>query len=115
MFMSNSQQDALAVGSDARPPILYRGNYGQWSSRFTNHIMRYKERRLLLKSLKEGPYVFKEILDPSNEGKMKMQEEEDLSDKELAQSETDIKLKNILMYGLSNEIYNSIDSNQTSK
>ncbi|GJY89936.1 hypothetical protein Tco_0505132 [Tanacetum coccineum] len=39
MSMTNSQQDDLAMGSDARPPILYRGNYAQWSSRFTNHIM----------------------------------------------------------------------------
>ncbi|GJS15413.1 integrase, catalytic region, zinc finger, CCHC-type containing protein [Tanacetum coccineum] len=44
-----------------------------------------------------------------------MQEEEGLGDKELAHYETDIKLNNILMYGLSNDIYNSIDSNQTSK
>ncbi|GKC96511.1 hypothetical protein Tco_1161953 [Tanacetum coccineum] len=68
-----------------------------------------------MKSLKEDTNVFRDILHPTNEGKIKMQEEEDLSDKELAQYEADIKLKNILMYGLSNEIYNSIDSNQTSK
>ncbi|GKB16688.1 hypothetical protein Tco_0850611 [Tanacetum coccineum] len=73
----------FAAGSDARPPILYRGNYVQWSSRFMNHIMGYKERRLLLKSLKEGPYVFREILDPSNEGRIKMQEEEESDLKEL--------------------------------
>nr|GEY02099.1 integrase, catalytic region, zinc finger, CCHC-type, peptidase aspartic, catalytic [Tanacetum cinerariifolium] len=83
MSMPNSQQDALVVGSDARPPIVYRGNYVQWSS--------------------------------SDEGKMKNQEEEDLSDKELARYEADIKLKNIMMYGLRNDIYASIDSNQTSK
>ncbi|GJY58249.1 hypothetical protein Tco_0458141 [Tanacetum coccineum] len=55
------------------------------------------------------------IPDPNDVGKMKMQEEEDLSDKELALYEADIKLKNIMMYGLGNDIYPSIDSNQTSK
>ncbi|GJZ22820.1 hypothetical protein Tco_0559859 [Tanacetum coccineum] len=66
-------------------------------------------------SLKEGPYVFREILDPSNEGRIKMQEEEDLSDKELVHHKVDIKLKNIIMYGLSNEIYNSIVLNPLDK
>nr|GEY24621.1 ribonuclease H-like domain-containing protein [Tanacetum cinerariifolium] len=84
MSMSNYQQDALVAGSDARPPILYQGNYIQWTSRFMNHIIGYKERRLLPKSLKEGPYVFRVIPDLNNEGKMKMQEEEDLSAQELA-------------------------------
>ncbi|GJY12693.1 hypothetical protein Tco_0382002 [Tanacetum coccineum] len=60
-------------------------------------------------------YLRNYIQYPNNEGKMKMQEEEDLSDKELAQYEVDIKLKNILIYRLINEIYNSIDLNQTSK
>ncbi|GJX18009.1 hypothetical protein Tco_0218841 [Tanacetum coccineum] len=73
MSMSNSQQDALAAS----------------------------KQRLLLKSLKEGPYVFREIPDPSNKGKIKVQKEEDLSDKELAKYEADIKLKNILIkYGV---------------
>nr|GEU48144.1 hypothetical protein [Tanacetum cinerariifolium] len=48
---------------------------------------------------KNGPYVFREIDDPENAGQKKMQEEEDLSAKELAQYEADIKLKKILMYG----------------
>ncbi|GJR25597.1 hypothetical protein Tco_1101829 [Tanacetum coccineum] len=86
MSMLNSQQDALVTGSDARPPILYRGNYVQWFSR--------------------------EIFDPNNTGKMKMQAEEDLSTNELSQYESDIKLKNILLYGLRNDIYISIDSQQ---
>ncbi|GJT52671.1 hypothetical protein Tco_0978828 [Tanacetum coccineum] len=95
MSIYNSQHDALAVGSDARSPILYGGNYVQLPLNFMNYFMGYKERRLLLKSLKEGPYVFREILDPTNEGKIKMQEEEDLNDKELTHYEADIKLLKI--------------------
>ncbi|GJS15553.1 hypothetical protein Tco_0410025 [Tanacetum coccineum] len=64
-----------------------------------NQIMRYKERRLLLKSLKEGLYVFRDIFNPPNKGKIRMQEEEDLSDKELAQYKADIKLKNQTQQG----------------
>nr|GEZ65077.1 ribonuclease H-like domain-containing protein [Tanacetum cinerariifolium]GEZ65248.1 ribonuclease H-like domain-containing protein [Tanacetum cinerariifolium] len=46
----------------------------------------------------EGPYVLRDIFDPPNEGKIRMQKEEDISDKELAQYKADIKLKNILIF-----------------
>ena len=99
--------------SYARPPMLYRGNYVQWSSRFMNVIMGYKERKLLINSIKNGPYVMKEIPDTANEGKTRLQTEDDLSPTELAQFEADIRAKNLILYGLSNDIYNAIDSNLT--
>jgi predicted SPOUT superfamily RNA methylase MTH1 len=64
----STTQDALAAWSDARPPMLYRGNYVQWSSRFMNVLMGYKERKLLINSIKHGLYVMKEIDDPEHEG-----------------------------------------------
>lgn len=93
-------QDALAAGSDARPPMLYRGNYVQWSSRFMNVIMHYKECKLLINTI-------------NNEGKTRLQTEDDLIPTELAQFEADIRAKNLILYGLSNDIYNAIDRNLT--
>nr|GEY35357.1 hypothetical protein CTI12_AA048040 [Tanacetum cinerariifolium] len=52
-----------------------------WSSRFMNHIMGYKEQRLLMKSLKDRPYMFREIDDLENSNKKLMQEEGDLESK----------------------------------
>ncbi|GJT52843.1 F-box domain containing protein [Tanacetum coccineum] len=83
MSNSNSTKDTLVAGSDARPPILYQGNYLQWSSQFTNYIMRYKEQRLLINFVKNGPYMFREINDPENVDQKKMHKEEDLSVDEL--------------------------------
>ncbi|PWA72741.1 hypothetical protein CTI12_AA267800 [Artemisia annua] len=59
----------------------------------------------------QGPYVFKEIDHPNNPGKTRLQEEEDLSEAELTQYGADIRAKNMILFGLSNEIYNAIDSN----
>ncbi|PWA43445.1 hypothetical protein CTI12_AA535490 [Artemisia annua] len=109
----STTQDALAAGSDARPPMLYRGNYVQWSSRFMNVLMGYKERKLLINSIKNGLYVMKEIPDSANEGQKRLQTEDDLDQAELAQFEADIRAKNLILYGLSNDIYNAIDSNLT--
>lgn len=72
-----------------------------------------KERKLLINSIKHVPYVMKEIPDTENEGKTRLQTEDDLNPAELAQFEADIHSKNLIMYGISNDIYNSIDSNLT--
>ncbi|PWA59595.1 hypothetical protein CTI12_AA390000 [Artemisia annua] len=96
----STTQDTLAAGSDARPHMLYRGNYVQWSSRFMNVLMGYKERKLLINSIKHGPYK-------------QLQTEDDLSPNELAQFEAYIRAKNLILYWLSNDIYNAIDSNLT--
>ncbi|PWA53136.1 hypothetical protein CTI12_AA447710 [Artemisia annua] len=87
----STTQDLLAAGSDARPPMLYRGNYVQWYSRFMNVLMGYKERKLLINSIKNGPYVMKEIANSENEGKKRLQTEDDLDQAELAQFEADIR------------------------
>ncbi|PWA85675.1 hypothetical protein CTI12_AA145820 [Artemisia annua] len=55
----------------------------------------------------------KEIADSENEGKKRLQTEDDLDQAELAQFEADIRAKNLILYGLSNDIYNAIDSNLT--
>ncbi|PWA38057.1 interaptin [Artemisia annua] len=64
----STTQDALAAEKYARPPMLYQGSYVQWSSRFMNVLMGYKEHKLLINSIKNGPYVMKEIPDSTNEG-----------------------------------------------
>lgn len=55
----------------------------------------------------------KDTDDPANPSQTRLQEE-DLDSSELAQYELDIRAKNLLLFGLSNEIYNAIDNNQTS-
>ncbi|PWA78206.1 hypothetical protein CTI12_AA217360 [Artemisia annua] len=62
---------------------------------------------------KHGPYVMKEIDDSEKEGKKRLQTKDDLDQAELAQFEADIRAKNLILYELSNDIYNAIDSNLT--
>lgn len=55
----------------------------------------------------------REIVDTANPSHTRLQEEEDLDSTKLAQYEVDIRAKNLLLLGLSDEIYNTIYSNQT--
>ena len=75
--------------------------------------MGYKERQLLINSIKNGPYVMKEIDDSANPGHKWLQTKDDLNQNELAQFEADIRAKNLILYGLGNDIYNVIDCHLT--
>ncbi|GKF55918.1 hypothetical protein Tco_0166258, partial [Tanacetum coccineum] len=63
MSTSKTYQQSLAdAGSETRPPMLERGSYKPWASRFKRFLNRKREnRKWLLKALEEGPYVFKTI------------------------------------------------------
>ncbi|GJU84894.1 hypothetical protein Tco_1292440 [Tanacetum coccineum] len=64
MSTSKTYQQSLAdAGSKNRPPMLERGSYIPWASRFRRYLNRKRDnRKWLLKALDEGPYEFKEFV-----------------------------------------------------
>ncbi|KAI3672589.1 hypothetical protein L6452_38684 [Arctium lappa] len=62
-----TSRDALSIGTDVKPPVLFKGEYEQWKDRFLDFIDRQKNGKNILTSIKEGPMptVFEDI---SNEG-----------------------------------------------
>ncbi|GJR90365.1 hypothetical protein Tco_0214376, partial [Tanacetum coccineum] len=93
MSTSKTYQQSLAeAGSETRPPMLERGSYIPWASRFKRFLNRKSEnRKWLLKALEDGPYVFKTI------------------------TPTEIELTSMILLSIPNEIYNSVDSCKTAK
>ncbi|GJU34474.1 hypothetical protein Tco_1182828 [Tanacetum coccineum] len=63
MSTSKTYQQSLAeAGSETRPPMLERGSYIPWASRFKRFLNRKREnRKWLLKALEDGPYAFRNI------------------------------------------------------
>ncbi|GKD60794.1 hypothetical protein Tco_1298303, partial [Tanacetum coccineum] len=63
MSTSKTYQQTLAdADSETRSPMLERGNYIPWASRFKRFLNREREnRKWLLKALEDGPYVFRNI------------------------------------------------------
>ncbi|GKA22474.1 hypothetical protein Tco_0708436 [Tanacetum coccineum] len=111
MSTSKTYQQSLAeAGSETRPPMLERGSYIPWASRFKRFLNRKREnRKWLLKALEDGPYVFRNIT-PTGSALPRLQEVEDLQGDDLLYYDAEMELTNMILLSIPNEIYNSVDS-----
>ncbi|GKE93896.1 hypothetical protein Tco_1574991 [Tanacetum coccineum] len=116
MSTSKTYQQSLAeAGSETRPPMLERGSYIPWASRFKRFLNRKREnQKWLLKALEVGPYVFRNII-PTGLIIPRLQEVEDLQGDDLLYYDTEMELTNMILLSIPNEIYNSVDSCKTAK
>ncbi|GJW57093.1 hypothetical protein Tco_0103824 [Tanacetum coccineum] len=111
MSTSKTYQQSLAdVDSETRPPMVERGSYIPWASRFTRYINRKREnRKWLNKALDEGPYQFQMFV-PTGLSLPTLQTVEDLQGEELLHYDAEIKLMNLILLSIPNKIYNSADA-----
>ncbi|GJU28288.1 hypothetical protein Tco_1166909 [Tanacetum coccineum] len=116
MSTSKTYQQSLAdAGSETRPPMLERGSYIPWASRFKRFLNRKREnRKWLLKALEDGPYVFRNIT-PTGSTIPRLQEVEDLQGDDLLYYDAEMELMNMILLSIPNEIYNSVDSCKMAK
>ncbi|GJZ17937.1 retrovirus-related pol polyprotein from transposon TNT 1-94, partial [Tanacetum coccineum] len=116
MSTSKTYQQSLAeAGSETRPPMLERGSYIPWASRFKRFLNRKREnRKWLLKALEDGPYVFRNIT-PTGSTLPRLQDVEDLQGDDLLYYDAEMELTNMILLSIPNEIYNSVDSCKTAK
>ncbi|GKA33613.1 hypothetical protein Tco_0720042 [Tanacetum coccineum] len=116
MSTSKTYQQSLAdAGSETRPPMLERGSYIPWASRFRRYINRKREnRKWLNKALDEGPYQFQMFV-PTGLTLPTLQTAEDLQGDELLHYDAEIELMNLILLSIPNEIYNSVDACTTAK
>ncbi|GKA89013.1 retrovirus-related pol polyprotein from transposon TNT 1-94 [Tanacetum coccineum] len=116
MSTSKTYQQSLAdVGSETRSPMLERGSYIPWASRFRRYINRKREnRKWLNKALDEGPYQF-EMFIPNNLIVLKLQTTEDLQGDALLHYDAEMELMNLILLSIPNDIYNSVDSCTSAK
>ncbi|KAI3735632.1 hypothetical protein L6452_15139 [Arctium lappa] len=50
-----TSKDALSIGTDVKPPVLFKGEYEQWKDRFLDFIDRHSNGENILLSITEGP------------------------------------------------------------
>ncbi|GKF44990.1 hypothetical protein Tco_0131542 [Tanacetum coccineum] len=104
------QQSLVDAGSETRSPMLERGSYIHWASRFKRFLNRKREnRKWLLKVLEDSPYVFRNIT-PTGSTIPMLQEVEDLQGDDLLYFDAEMELMNMILLSIPNEIYNSVDS-----
>ncbi|GJV63836.1 retrovirus-related pol polyprotein from transposon TNT 1-94 [Tanacetum coccineum] len=108
MSTCNTHQQSLADASyETRPPMLKRGGYRPWASRFRRYLNRKREnRKWLNKAIDDGPYEFKEFT-PFKTEPPRMQKEEDFKGYDLKHYEADIEAMNLIIISIQNDIYNS--------
>ncbi|GJY16511.1 retrovirus-related pol polyprotein from transposon TNT 1-94 [Tanacetum coccineum] len=94
MSTSSTHQQSLAnADSKTRPPMLERGSYIPWVSRFKRYLNRKREnRKWLNKAIDEVPYVFKNFT-----------------------PEAEIEAMNLILISIPNDIYNSVDACTTAQ
>ncbi|GJT42694.1 hypothetical protein Tco_0951409 [Tanacetum coccineum] len=111
MLTSNTHQQSLAdVGSTIRSPMLERGSYIPWASRFRRYLNQKREnRKWLNKAIDEGPYEFR-IFTPFDTKAPRIQKEEDLRGDDLKHYEAEIEAMNLIIISIPNDIYNSVDA-----
>ncbi|GKB23052.1 retrovirus-related pol polyprotein from transposon TNT 1-94 [Tanacetum coccineum] len=116
MSTSKTYQQSLAeAGSETRPPMLERGSYIPWASRFKRFLNRKREnQKWLLKALEDGPYVFRTIT-PTGSQLPRLQDVDDLEGDDLLYYDAEMELTNMILLSIPNEIYNSVDSFRLAK
>ncbi|GKA52439.1 hypothetical protein Tco_0745754 [Tanacetum coccineum] len=116
MSTSKTYQQSLAdAGSETRPPMLERGSYIPWASRFRRYINRKREnRKWLNKALDEGPYQF-EMFIPNNSTVPKLQTAKDLQGDALLHYDAEMELMNLILLSIPIDIYNSVDDCTSAK
>ncbi|KAJ9545582.1 hypothetical protein OSB04_025289 [Centaurea solstitialis] len=114
-------RDALAIGSDTRPPVLFRGDFSQWKSRFLDFVAKQPLHKQIIESLKNGPVKYYTEIpavpdgNPPIVGGRVEKDDTNFTPEEANRVRGDILAKSYLIQSLPNEIYANIDCNDTGK
>ncbi|GJU47521.1 hypothetical protein Tco_1204787 [Tanacetum coccineum] len=118
----STQQDIYDAGSENRPPMLNKDNYVPWSSRLLHYAKSKPNGKLLVNSIKKGPYVrqmIHELCDPNSTPLVAEstheQTDDELTDKEVKQMKADDQAIQTILMGLPEDIYAAVNSCDTAK
>nr|GEU90937.1 retrovirus-related Pol polyprotein from transposon TNT 1-94 [Tanacetum cinerariifolium] len=103
-------QDVLTVGSTMRIPLLYRGEYSQWSERFMNYLEEQTDREAMINSIKNGdqplPHVTQvSIVGTSSTEQPPLKDKSMWSDQEKKIQKIDHLTRSLLIQRLPKDIY----------
>ncbi|GJY08442.1 hypothetical protein Tco_0375496 [Tanacetum coccineum] len=118
----STQQDIYAAGSENYPPMLNKDNYVPWSSRLLRYAKSKPNGKLLVNSIKNGPYVRRMIHEPGDPNGTPLvaestheQTDDELTEKEVKQMEADDQAIQTILMGLPKDIYAVVDNCETTK
>ncbi|KAI3729593.1 hypothetical protein L6452_18254 [Arctium lappa] len=119
-----TSKDALSIGTDVKPPVLFKGEYEQWKDRFLDFIDRHSNGENILLSITEGPMApitvqvpdidSSDSEDGTEEREQKMKtvtmDISQYSEDQKSRYKADKQARSLLLQSIPNEIYIKIDS-----
>ncbi|GKD21434.1 hypothetical protein Tco_1223137 [Tanacetum coccineum] len=115
--MSTSNQQTLAEsGANERPPMLEKGNYIPWESRFKRFLdNKLEDGKQMLNSIQNGPYKRPRISNLDNDQGAILEPLSKMTVGNKKQYIFDVKVVNYLLQAIPNDIYNSVDACKNAK
>ncbi|GKC60117.1 hypothetical protein Tco_1087715 [Tanacetum coccineum] len=115
--MSTSNQQTLAdSGANERPPMLEKGNYIPWESRFRRFLdNKLEDEERMWNSIQNGPCKRPMITNPNNDQEEILEPLSKMTEGNKKQYIFDVKVVNYLLQAIQNDIYNSVDACKNSK
>ncbi|KAI3706672.1 hypothetical protein L6452_24571 [Arctium lappa] len=110
-----TSKEALVIGTDTKPPVLFRGEYEQWKDRFLNFIERQDLGNFIIQSLEEGlmETQYREPAAGTQEERVALSYTDLIGDAKL-RAKGDRLAKSYILQEITNEIYVKIDSYKAS-
>nr|GEV29190.1 hypothetical protein [Tanacetum cinerariifolium] len=103
---------AILSGADNRPPMLEKDMYDSWKSRMKLYMMNRQHGRMILESVENGPLLWPTVED---NGVTRPKKYSELSAMEAIQTDCDVKATNIILQGLSPEVYALVSNHKVAK
>nr|GEX31422.1 hypothetical protein [Tanacetum cinerariifolium] len=114
-----TDKDSSAAGTDNRPPMLEENDYESWRIRIKRYIKGKPHRKLIWKSIQNGPTPHPQTTDLAPEGGAVPppgnKRNEEFTEEDNRNELADIQAINILSQGLPRHIFNILNQNETGR
>ncbi|KAI3669127.1 hypothetical protein L6452_40351 [Arctium lappa] len=119
-----TSKDALSIGTDVKPPVLFKGEYERWKDKFLDFVDRHANGENILLSITEGPMIPPTVQIPDGESSDSEDGDEErvqkmrtvpmdfaqYSEEQKSRFKVDKQARSLLLQSIPNEIYIKIDS-----
>nr|GFA72957.1 hypothetical protein [Tanacetum cinerariifolium] len=100
--MTSLADKAILSGADNRSPMLEKDMYDSWKSRMELYMLNRQHGRMILESVKNGPFLWPTV---EEDEVTRLKKYSELSAAEAIQADCDVKATNIILQGLPPEVY----------
>ncbi|GJS06275.1 hypothetical protein Tco_0363071 [Tanacetum coccineum] len=111
--MSTLAEFMIVAGADNRSPMLDKPMYEPWKIRMELYIQGKDHGRIILNSVENNPLIWPTV--KQENGTVRPKTYEELSDKEKLQANCDLKATNIVLQGLTTDVYSLLNHHKVSQ